>query len=220
VNKSLLIGGITALTAITAFSSAHADERWPRWYIGLSGGYTYMQDEDVSGAPSATSINPDGGFGLGGSIGYLPSSSIPLLNALRFEAEVSYHENNIDNISTYNGKVSGSGRYDSTAYMANAYYDLPIANSPWSPYIGAGAGVATIHLNSDSGVGNSGESDNEFAYQFLAGIGYSPSTIPNTQWTLGYRYLATTDPKFSSPTGDIKTQYDTNSFELGAKFRF
>jgi opacity protein-like surface antigen len=218
VKKSHIIAGLTALTAIAATSAARADdERWPRWYIGLSGGYTYMQDQDVSGATSATKLSPNDGWGLGGSIGYLPSSSMPLLNALRFEAEVTYHQNDVHSIHFNNGtSASGSGTYDSTAYMFNAFYDFPIAGSNWSPYIGGGVGMATLHLSSNSGLGNAGSSDNEFAYQGMAGIGYAPETLPNTQWTLGYRYLATSDAKF----GGTDVQYSTNNIELGAKFRF
>ena len=221
MKKSWIIAAASLLTTVSAFSSAQAEERWPNWYIGLSGGYTYMQDEDVSGGSAANKLQANDGFGVGGSIGYLPNTSIPILNAMRFEAEVTYHENKVHRVTDNNGnEISGNGNYDSVAYMANTFYDLPIAGSPWSPYIGAGAGAATIHLNTNSGIGNSGESDNEFAYQFMAGIGYTPTSMPNTQWTLGYRYLATTDPKFSGPTGDIKTEYSTNNVEVGAKFRF
>jgi opacity protein-like surface antigen len=221
VKKSLTFAtGALLMTSI--FSAAHADdtERWPRWYLGLSGGFTYMQDEDVSGG-SATKLSLDNGFGVGGSIGYLPSSSIPLINSLRFEGEVTYHQNQINKATRSNGSTfASSGNYDSTAYMLNTFYDLPTGTN-WSPYIGAGIGAATVHLDTGSGAGNTGGSDTQFAYQGLVGIGYSPDSIPNTQWTLGYRYLATTNPDFDTATGgDVKTKYSTNSVEIGGKFRF
>jgi outer membrane protein W len=217
VKKSFVIAGFAAFTALTAFSSAQADERWPRWYIGLTGGYTYMSDEDVSSANSANKLSLNDGFGVGGSIGYLPSSSSPLINALRFEAEVTYHQNGVKSVRFDNGtSVGASGSYDSTAYMFNAFYDLPIAGSAWSPYIGAGIGMATLHLPTSSGAGNATSSDNEFAYQGLVGIGYSPESIPNTQWLLGYRYLATSDAKFSGTSVD----YSTSSLEAGVHLKF
>jgi opacity protein-like surface antigen len=218
MKKSLVIAGLSALAATTAFSGAKAadsTDRWPNWYIGLSGGYTYMGDEDVSGS-TATKISPNNGFGFGGSIGYLPSSPMPLLNALRFEAEVTYHQNGVGTVHYNNGtSASGSGSYNSTAYMANVFYDLPTGTN-WSPYIGGGIGMATIHLSENSGAHNGDSSDDEFAYQGMVGIGYAPDTIPNTQWTLGYRYLGTSDAKY----GGTSVQYSTNSVEVGGKFRF
>lgn len=220
MNKLVTRAGLGMLLVSTIVSAAHADERWPRWYIGLEGGYTYMSDEDLSGATNAAKIKLNNGWGVGGSIGYLPSSSIPFINSLRFEGEVVYHENDLDQVGYKGGStVAGNGSFSSTAYMVNAYYDLPLENSPWSPYVGGGIGLADVHL-SPTQPGNTSGHDSEFAYQGLAGIGYTAASIPNTQWTLGYRYLATTDPRFSGPTGDIKTSYATHSVELGAKFRF
>jgi opacity protein-like surface antigen len=216
VKKSLITASIAAITAIAAFSNAQADERWPLWYLGLTGGYTYMGDEDVSGG-SASKISPNNGFGVGGSIGYLPNSSIPLLNSLRLEAEVTYHQNDVGTVHLRDGgSVSGNGSFDSTAYMANIFYDLP-TGSAWSPYIGGGVGVATLHLSSNSSIGNSSSSDNEFAYQGMAGIGYSPTSIPNTQWSLGYRYLGTSDAELGNGTS---VKYSTSSVEAGLKLRF
>lgn len=217
MKKSFIIAGLAGLTALTAVSSAQAEERWPRWYIGLSGGYTYMADQDVSGGGiGANSISLNDGYGIGGSIGYLPSSSMPLLNAMRFEAEVTYHTNDIHSVHLNNGtNVTGSGTLDSTAYMINALYDLP-TGSNWSPYFGGGIGMATVHLSAGSGAGNGGSSDTQFAYQGLAGIGYAPESLPNTQWTVGYRYLATTDAKFSGTS----VEYSTHNFEAGLKLRF
>jgi len=218
MKRSLTIISLGAVMATAAMGSAKAEERWPMWYVGLSGGYTYMQDQDISGS-SSRSMSLDNGYGIGGSIGYLPNSSIPLLNSMRFEAEITYHQNNLNQIKTNSGSISGHGDYDTTAYMVNAFYDLPL-NSRWSPYIGGGIGAANVKLTSGGGAGNTNDSDSEFAYQGMVGIGYSPDTIPNTQWTLGYRYLATSDPKFAAAAGSINTEYSSHNIELGAKFRF
>src|SRR5262249_9513073 len=128
VKKSFIIAGLAAFTALTAFSSAQAEERWPRWYVGLTGGYTYMSDQDVScSVAGVNSISLRDGYGLGGSIGYLPSSSMPLLNALRFEVEVTYHTNNLQNVHLTNGTtIGGNGSFDSVAYMLNVFYDIPM----------------------------------------------------------------------------------------------
>ena len=220
MNKTLFATGLGLITALTALSSAQAEERWPLWYLGVNGGYTFMKDEDLSGGGTATKLSLRDGYSVGGSIGYLPNSSIPFLNALRFEGEVMYHNNDVDHVSHSGGRPSTTGgSYDATTYMVNALYDLP-TGTPWSPYIGGGVGLADFNLSSNAGAGNTSGHSTQFAYQGLVGVGYTPASIPNTQWTLGYRYLGAQDPKFSGPTGDVKSQYSLNSFELGAKFRF
>jgi len=215
VKTSYAIAGISALAVLTVASSADADDqRWPMWYIGITGGYSYMGDQDVDSA-TASKVSAGNGFGVGGSIGYLPNSSLPLLNALRFEIEVTYHQNDINTVHFHNGtSTGGSGTYDSTAYMANVFYDIP-TGTKWSPYIGGGIGMATLHIPLANRVGTD-DSDDEFAYQGMAGIGYSPDSIPNTVWSIGYRYLGTDD----ADLGNAKVKYSTSNVEAGVRFRF
>lgn len=220
MKKSLVTAGISLLLVSTAFSSVHAEERWPRWYVGLSGGYTYMNDQDITGSATVSKISLQNGYGYGASLGYLPSSSSPILNAMRFELEVTHHTADVDQVKVSGVNVVGHGNYASTAYMVNAFYDWQ-TSSAWSPYVGAGMGVATVHLSTNSGAGNTETENNEFAYQALVGVGYAPSCMPNTQWTIGYRYLATTDVSLSgSGANNLKAGYSSNSIEVGAKFRF
>lgn len=215
MKKSLVAAGLGLLIATSALSSAQAGERWPRWYVGLTGGYTMMSDQDISGTTGASQVSLDSGYGFGGSIGYLPSSSAPILNALRLEAEVTHHKSDIESVTVSGVNVAGGGEFYTTAYMANVFYDFP-TSSAWSPYIGAGAGLAHVHFSDNSGAGNSDETTAEFAYQALLGMGYTPTSLPNTQWSLGYRYLATSDASF----GNMEVEYSTHSIEAGAKFRF
>jgi opacity protein-like surface antigen len=215
MNKSLVAAGFGILLATSALSSAQANERWPRWYLGLSGGYTTMTDQDISSSTGASQVSLNSGYSFGGSVGYLPSSSAPILNALRLEAEVTHHTNDIDSVTVSGASVAGSGDFSTTAYMANVFYDFP-TNSAWSPYVGAGLGLASLHFSRSSGAGNSDETTTEFAYQAMLGMGYTPASLPNTQWSLGYRYLATSDASF----GNASVEYSTHSIEVGAKFRF
>lgn len=209
---------VGALLAITSFS-AQAEERWPRWYLGLTGGFTFMSDQDVSGGSSAHSISLDNGYSYGGSIGYLPTSSAPILNNMRLEFEITHHTAKVDKVNRTGSSVNGSGYYDSTAYMANAFYDWQM-DGAWAPYVGAGAGIAQVNLSKSSGVGNVENSDSVFAYQFMAGIGYAPTSIPNTVWQLGYRYLATPDITLSTGTSNTDIEYSTHSVEAGVRLRF
>ena len=215
MKKSIILAGIALLISASIISAANAEDSRQSWYIGLSGGYAFMDDQDLS---NNNKISPNAsGYGIGASLGFLPSSSsIPLLNVLRFEGEVTYHSNTIDKIKTPNGALGGKGDYTSTAYMANAFYDFQTGNKNWSPYIGAGIGVASIQLPTDSGAGNTSKTSDKFAYQGLAGIDYTPDSFPNTQLSFGYRYLSTNDPNFQS----VNAQYSVHALEVGTKLRF
>lgn len=216
MKKLISTTALAAIVATALVSSVHAEERWPRWYLGLTGGYAYMDDQDVSGNGNSSMALDSDGLSAGVAIGYLPNSSIPVINAMRFEGEVTYHTAGIANFAQVGGgQVKGNKAYRTIAYMFNGLYDLPL-DSQWSPYIGAGVGIASVGLPINSGAGNTSDSDNVWAYQGLVGIGYTPKSIPNTQWSLGYRYLATAEANF----GNVKADYSTNSIEAGAKFRF
>ena len=61
------------------------------------------------------------------------------------------------------------------AYVLNIYKDFPISNTRWTPYVGAGLGLANIFRSETSGYisGNSGA----VYSQVMAGVGYSYKKI-------------------------------------------
>jgi hypothetical protein len=59
------------------------------------------------------------------------------------------------------------------------------------------------------------------ADQAMAGIGYSPKSLPMTEWTLGYRYFVMNSPDFNTAAGKIKLDSPkAHTAEIGAKFKF
>ena len=48
--RSLLTATTAALFFAIVSHSAHAQEVWPRWYVGLAGGVDYIQESDLSGS--------------------------------------------------------------------------------------------------------------------------------------------------------------------------
>ena len=64
-------------------------------------------------------------------------------------------------------------------------------------------------------------SDNRLGYQFMTGVSYTPTSMPKTDWTLGYRYLGTTSPQFTTATGNVKLDaLHASNLELGFKYHF
>lgn len=216
------VAHIAFLTTLLASASALAEveeERWPRWYVGISGGVAFFDESDLSGA-STGGIDYDAGYSVSGSLGYLPAFSGPYLNNLRFEVELGYRAAEMESY-TLNG-TSFSGRDDvrMLTYMANAFYDFR-NDGKWTPYLGAGAGLADVHVDSSSGLGNTSDSDEVLAYQFLAGVTYAPESIPLTEWGIGYRYFATEDVELTTAGSQLNIDdIASHQVEVSARFRF
>lgn len=177
----------SAAVSLLMVSSAQAVSPQNNWYLGLSGDLTWMRHSDIGGGGNV-------------ALGYRA-------NNFRLEGEVGYHG------------ADGDDGYSGThyiSYMGNAYYDFnrmlgSSSGSSWQvvPYIGGGVGVASVRF----GHANVGDTfrhhDNTFTYQGMAGLGMVSASMPNTDWSIGYRYL-----------GTDKHNIHSNSAELGLRFHF
>lgn len=212
-----LLATVSAITLIA--STASAEERWPRWYVGLAGSVNFVEDSDLSGA-----INGDLGYDVGGganvSLGYMPHFGDPVLDNLRFEVEAGVRFAQLD---TFSNAGVNSGARDNLrmfTYMANGYYDFR-SDTQWTPYLGLGIGQAKVSLDNNSGLGNTDEDDTVLAYQGMLGMMYAPSSMPHTEWGFGYRYFRADSPEFSTATGRLSfDDVASHNVEVNAKFRF
>jgi len=171
------------------------------WYAGIDGDLTWLRHTAVGGG---------GGFDLG--YRFWPSD----FGDFRIEAEANYHD--------MSGR-DGSADSHYFTYMGNLYYDFLSLRStmPWQlvPYVGAGIGDATIHLGQDNATGRYSEQGDAFAYQFMAGLTFETQYMPNTDWSLGYRYLASDDVSGTDNAGFSHSErIHANNLELAARFHF
>ncbi len=220
--KYVLIYAISLVLPATALANQYQDN-WPNWYVGLHGQLAYIPDVDVEGdGLSGVEVGFKEGYGVGGSIGYRPYRSGSALDNARFELEYTYRSQDFDSL---NGSVGGvpasislNGDLSGSSLMANAFYDFH-NNSQLTPYVGAGLGATFWDFDSAAvGVDND---DTVFSYQGMLGLYYSPQSIPNTDWGIGYRYFATLDPEFDTQAGgSLEHDYDSHNLELNARFRF
>lgn len=219
-NSALAIGIMGTLAASPALAS-HQQDNWPNWYVGLTGSLSWLQDADVDSNTTAREISFDNGWGIGGQVGYRPATSVAPFNNMRFEAEIFYRSNDIDEISFTTGTTGGRDELQTVSYMVNALYDIH-TNTQWVPYFGAGIGWTQAELDTNSGLGNTrDDEDSVFSWQFLLGLGYTPETMPQTQFNLGYRYLGMQDIELAGAgTNRYDLEYNGHNFELGAQFRF
>ncbi|GEM_PF-984858 len=194
----------------------------PSWYLALGASVNFVQDASVTETRIGTGLNGEmefnEGYGLTGAIGYRPRNTNSMLDNLRFEAEMGYRDNDM---GTYSDALLGINTIDDgmqvQTFMANMFVDL--GDGPWRPYLGGGLGMARVFLESN-GLGID-DTDMVFAYQGMAGIYYTVPSMPVVELGLGYRYLGTTDPQFTSNrNSQVEFEYDAHIVEAGARFYF
>lgn len=159
--------------------------------------------DSVTGADHK--LSHDLGFDLGLATGY----GLPFF---RVEAELNSRNGDVHRID---GENSRSG--DVTAYsaMANLYFDIENP-SPVTPYLGVGAGVLRLSIDSlrSDSVAIGDESDTTEAWQLMAGV--AVKIAPKTSLDLTYRYLDCNDLSWAG----AKADYTVNSIIVGLRYSF
>lgn len=216
MKKTLLTLAAVALLLLPAMAGA-AQGR-PGGYASVFLGMSVMEDTDANTylPPVAIeNIEFDPGVYVGGTLGYD-------FRGIRLEGELSYRQNDMDSITDSAGPYAGvDGDVGIFAVMANAFMDLH-NDSPVTPYIGGGIGLATVYLSdtiADGGPFYDEDDDSVFAYQVGGGLGIALNR--QTTLDLGYRYFGTETARFSSPMY-LSTKFDTEShnFAVGLRLRF
>lgn len=191
--------------------TAQAQERPAGFYADISGMYTNLVDPDLTDATLPGELGVDNGFGISGTYGY------EFGNGFRTEIEVSYRENGIKSISIaafgLTGTGAASGDVTALASMLNGYFDIA-TESRWTPYIGAGVGVARIDVDISVADESASVDDTVFAFQGMAGLRYDLSE--DVVIRAGYRYFGTDEPEFDT----TEAEYGTHNVEVGLTYRF
>src|SRR5262245_42200591 len=106
MKKLLIAAGVLAFTSAATDANA-AQPRWPLWYVGLSGGVTFLEDTDISGGATGNLDFKEGG-NVALAIGYNPPMTLQPFSNMRFEFEVGYHYNGTDSL-TLGGVPTATG---------------------------------------------------------------------------------------------------------------
>lgn len=179
---------VAAVFMATSASAANG-----KMYFSGSAGLSITDDLDLPGFN--LSFSP--GYNVGGALGYD-------MGQVRVEGEIRYSSVGVDEV---NGTpVPISADLTALTFMANGYYDHEIANSPITPYIGAGLGLVSSKI--DAGAVGSSNSEEDFGYQFMVGLGFDVGKT--TVLTAEYRFLGIADSDAPS----------THAFIFGARFMF
>lgn len=229
IKKSVIV--ISALFGIAALPSLSlAAPPRPGGYMSAFVGASTPQDSDVT----ITEFNPvsvrdtqvqyDAGLNIGATAGYD-------FGYVRVEGELSYKRGEISTVTDRDSDtryVNMDGHIGATAMMVNTFFDLH-NESPITPYLGGGIGVAKLNLSDAKGVDATtgalnyhvfhSDDDNVFAYQVGAGVEVGLSR--HLSLDMGYRYFATSRASFNKDwpnTTALKFQSHNAAVALRVKF--
>jgi opacity protein-like surface antigen len=204
---------LTAVVATVILPSAVMAQTTPSGiYFEGRGGAVFLMDSDVDAGIPGVDLEAtlDTGWMGEGAIGYAHESGF------RGEVAAGYRKNDIDKLNIDvagggSGSVAVDGDVTATTVMANGYFDAYFGpQMRWAVYIGGGVGAAYLDVSSDLGSAD----DTVFAYQ--GSLGFSFAATPNVVLSLGYQYLATSDPEFEG----IDAEYQSHNAVAGARFLF
>ena len=200
--------------AIAIFAAFPAQAQF---YVGAHGGVSIQTDSDLD-IVGVTGVDVEAEFDVGPLFGAVAGYRF---GPFRVEGEVTYRDNDIDDITVNGVSLVGAGLpiegdVSSVAIMANAYYDIN-TGSVVTPYIGGGIGAVVI--NGELGVPSLGipvddETDTVFGGQIAAGV--AVEVMQNLALTLDYRFLITSDPDFDG----IEAEFRNHSIRGGLRYTF
>jgi outer membrane protein OmpA-like peptidoglycan-associated protein len=204
--RGILLGTVVALMLPTAAMAGNEG-----FYVGGAGGVNWARDAKFTAPLGAGSTKFDYDRGWVGSL----SAGYETALGLRTELEVNHRwGNEIDSTSPAS---TATGKVRSTGIMGNILYDIH-TGTPFTPYLGIGAGAARIKHDVRLGAASASDTDWAFAYQGIAGVAYNVTS--NLALTADYRYFAAHKPKFEIAGTSIEGQYRNHSVMVGLRWSF
>lgn len=149
------------------------------FYAKIFGGANFLQY--TSGSKSRFHT----GYIVGGSLGYC------WRYGLCVEGEYAFRRNTISKIHFYGQGSSKHGHFQTSSYMANLYWYLPLCSwgcDFWDiqPFVGAGAGYDFQQMHSSNCHIDFNQKWNHFSWQVMAGLSYP--IFCNAELGLEYKY--------------------------------
>jgi outer membrane autotransporter protein len=207
---------LVLVLVLTPMGTAKADNQ-KGWYVGLFAGYIIPDDLELSSPSGSIDLSLDNSYNLGIKAGYI----CPTFPYVAVEVEYNYMFGQDVDTQTIGSTTFTGNDVTVGAFMANLLFRYP--HPVFRPYIGMGLGWAWTDVKvagREAGVPFSiSESDNNWAWQFLAGINYA--FAKNWSADLGYRYFAAENFSYTDPVdGEIEMKYKNQMITLGINYHF
>lgn len=152
-------------------------------YLRMDIGYGLTMDPDgttTAGAMTGESVANLGLFG--GGLGYQFNDN------LRTDLTIDYRPDaNVD--ATTAGGTAIASEVNGMSAMLNAYYDVATFDG-FTPYVGAGIGVARLETADQTGTAANGDTSTNFAWALMVGAAIDVGSGGQTKADLGYRFVS------------------------------
>lgn len=218
---SAALGALLALAAPVESGAAEAQGAYVRADIGGS----------FARSPGGSVADGNGFSGdLGKSAVFELGAGYQLPYNLRAELTAGYRPNfAVRSRESLSGiPLSADAKLRTWTVMANAYYDIDTGTA-FTPYVGAGAGVAFNRLNTvtyrlgAAEFQESGKNTSRFAWSVMAGGAYAVTSA--IKLDLGYRYLdagrfETSGNTTNGPVKPVKGDVRSHEIKLGLRYAF
>jgi opacity protein-like surface antigen len=138
----------------------------------------------------------------------------------RIELEYTRRSNRFEQANFAEGSVNGSGNLTSDSLLLN-FFGVFYGDRLWSPYVGAGVGVARFDASDLQVTGQplSNGTAYVFAYQLGTGVDFQLTT--HLSLDLGYRFFGSIRPKFTEANGhNFTMDYFSHNVVLGLRVGF
>lgn len=211
MTRNQLLGAAAALALLLPLAASASSDQG--FYLGGNLGVNLPGNAEYEDATNTNTLDSDAGFAGAVSGGYQFS------NNWRVQGEFGARLNSVSDI-TGTGAAAPDGNVNVYSVMADAIYGIP-TGTKFTPYIGAGAGVAFVNANSVSTIlgSNIDDTDTVFAYQGIAGIEYD--VTPSLKAGLDYKYFRTANTSFTSAAAvDVDGEYEDHTVTVGLRYIF
>mgnify|MGYP000102942882 CR=1 FL=1 len=198
---------LATFSAVLFSASVQAQDAGP--YVSAGVGLLKSKDTTVTDTASRTVKFDNGNLGALG-LGYDYGAN------WRAEVELARRAADLKSVSG----TAATGEMLATSLMANAIYDFDI-NSPITPYLGAGIGLAQVKLKNASPFGASSinDSDRGLALQGIAGASYALNEAVNL--FADYRYFTARNIDLHTAAGAAASMdAKTHSVMVGLRYNF
>ena len=187
------------------------------WYIKGFGGATFPQDDDFEldqrGGPVGfdTGLEYDTGYVLGFAAGVTLTPNVAV--------ELEYAYRNADAELKDSGGDSGKTEIERLHGERALQVHPARGERQWQPYVGGGLGAADLNVEDFDLVGGDLDSDYNFAYQVIGGVGYAIN--PNLSLIGEVRFFGINGQDFENDDLSFKTTYPhTIDLLFGATYAF
>ena len=219
MNK-LVMYAILPFCAIAANSNIAVSAEPGKWYVETSLGFkdyaihNYKVSSNIDYSQRRW-LNFNYGTDITLGIGYYVRKDIRI--------SAGYKRSNQQSLNFFNGNFNGTigshnFKHTIDAYIVSVYKDFPVTNSNWTPYVGAGLGIANVS-NTSSTSGLTGSTSGSPYGHFMAGLSYSLKKL-DLFGEASYGGIGTTNMTLNGGTIVQLEKLNNLTGSFGMRYRF